>query len=282
MIKKLKNYLIDMRNLVRMNQALIKGNIMMSNRVINPKDPVSWEFSGFSQNGEDGIIHFLRAQLKKRNKYFLEVGASDGVENNSTWLLCAEKYNGVLVEGDKSLADRIDRTLIHHHIGAKCLNVFVTKETLKEVFNELLFKDPDVCSLDIDGNDYFIADGLFQLGLRPKIFVVEYNSAFGPEKSISIEYQKDFNFAAAHPSKLYYGVSVGGWKNFFEKNNYSFVTVDSCGVNAFFVDNTCFDASFLKDLKGLQFQENAYQLKKFKSTFENQFLLIQNERFHKI
>ncbi|MBX7230526.1 MAG: hypothetical protein K1X29_00435 [Bdellovibrionales bacterium] len=279
MIKKFKNYLIEIKNLSRANQALIKGHIMMQNRTIDPKIPYTWEFSGFSQNGEDGIIHFLRSKLNHRNHYFLEIGASDGIENNTSWLLIAEKYNGVFVEGNKNLAERINRTILHHHIGAKCLNVFVTIQTVEKIYKELLYKNPDVFSLDIDGNDYFIAEKLLSLGFRPKIIVVEYNSAYGPERKISINYNKYFNFLQHHSSLLYYGVSISAWKSLFDKHNYSFVTVESCGVNAFFIDKNEFNKDFINEINGVHFQENQYQLKKFGITHEKQFALVEKEFF---
>ncbi len=53
--------------------ALGKGGAMMHARSIDLRNPASWEFSGFSQNGEDGILDVLRKQLKSSNRYFAEL-----------------------------------------------------------------------------------------------------------------------------------------------------------------------------------------------------------------
>jgi len=45
------------------------------------------EFSNFSQNGEDGIIEFLSDKIFDNNKYFVEIGCGNGLENNSTNLV---------------------------------------------------------------------------------------------------------------------------------------------------------------------------------------------------
>ena len=81
------NYLLDTRDRQRINIALSKGGAMMHARNIDLTQPATWEFSGFSQNGEDGILDVLRKNLLESNRYFIEIGAADGIENNSAWLL---------------------------------------------------------------------------------------------------------------------------------------------------------------------------------------------------
>lgn len=282
MINRLYNYLLDIRDRQRVIIALSKGTAMMLARNIDLTRPETWEFSGFSQNGEDGILDVLRRQLKKTNRYFIEIGASDGIENNSGWLIVAEKFNGIMVEGDPKLVERARRMVGIFSIGTECKNMFVTLESVNELKQMAFHSDPDVFSLDIDGNDYYIAKALMDNGFRPKIFVVEYNSVYGPERSMTIEYQSDFAFTSAHSSQLYYGVSLSGWRKFFEILGYRFVTVDRNGVNAFFVDPACFDTSFLDGVKGLEFAENRYQYTKFRKTSEEQFEMIANQKFFSI
>jgi hypothetical protein len=279
MIKRLVSYLFDVRDRQRIGIALSKGAAMMHARSIDLTQPATWEFSGFSQNGEDGILDVLRRQLLNSNRYFIEIGAADGIENNTAWLLVAEKYNGIMIEGDSQLVNRARRTVVGYSIGAECYNMFVTTESVLNLKSMAFQLDPDVFSLDIDGNDYHIAKSLLDGGFRPKIFVVEYNSVYGPDRKMTIEYQSDFVFTKAHPTHLYYGVSISGWRKFFDKHGYRFVTVDRNGVNGFFVDPTCFDSGFLDGVKGLRFAENQSQYKKFRKPSEEQFLLIKDQKF---
>jgi hypothetical protein len=164
--------------------------------------------------------------------------------------------------------------MLSYSIGAECRAMFVTRRSAPELRRLAFHHDPDVLSLDIDGNDYYVATALFESGFRPKIFVVEYNSVFGPERSVTIEYADDFVFTKAHPTHLYYGVSIAGWRTFFARHGYRFVTVDQNGVNAFFVDPAQFDAAFLGGVRGLSFAENRYQLLKFRKPSDEQFALI--------
>ena len=279
MIKRFMNYLLDTRDRQRINIALSKGSAMMHARNIDLKQPATWEFSGFSQNGEDGILDVLRKNLLSSNRYFIEIGAADGIENNTGWLLVAEKYNGLLIDGSAHLVERARRTIVGYSIGAECHNMFVTKESVSDIKAMALHHDPDVFSLDIDGNDYHIAQAILDGGFRPKIFVVEYNSVYGPERSMTIEYQPSFVFTKAHPTHLYYGVSISGWRKFFENNGYRFVTVDRNGVNGFFVDPKFFHESFLDGVQGLTFADNQSQYKRFRFSSEKQFALIADQKF---
>lgn len=279
MIKRLTNYLLDVRDRQRIAIGLSKGAAMMAARTIDLTRPASWEFSGLSQNGEDGILDVLRKQLLQSNRYFVEIGAADGIENNTGWLLVAEKYSGLLIEGSPHLVERAKRTVIGYSIGAEIHDMFVTVESVRDIKALAFFADPDVFSLDIDGNDYYIAKAIFDNGFRPKIFVVEYNSVYGAERSETVEYQADFVFTKAHPTHLYYGVSIAGWKKFFDSHGYRFVTVDQNGVNGFFVAPEFFRQEFLDGISGLDFAENRSQLKKFRKSSADQYPMIADQRF---
>lgn len=279
MLGKVIDYLIDHKARQRIAIALAKGGASMLSRQVDLRDPGTWEFSGFSQNGEDGIIDVLRRQLRATNRYILEIGAADGTENNSSWLLLAERYEGLMIEGDPRQSARARRNVARYSIGSECMSMFVTLGTVDAIMQKLAFMDPDVFSLDIDGNDYHIANALFDRGFRPKIVSVEYNSAFGPDRSVTSVYRDDFRRTTAHPSGLYYGVSIAAWKNFFGRRGYKFITVDANGVNAFFVDPAAIGRdSFLFEIGSKrQFAENRYQLRASGCDHIGQFALIADQ-----
>lgn len=279
MIKRVRHLLLDVRDRQRISIALGRGAAMMRARNINITNPATWEFSGFSQNGEDGILDVLRRNLIRRNRYFLEIGASDGVENNTAWLAIAEKYNGMMIEGDRWLAERAHRMVAGQNIGVECHSMFINAENVHHLRSMAACNDPDVFSLDIDGNDYYVARALLEAGFRPKIFVVEYNSVYGPQRSATIEYRPDFMFTQAHSTQLYYGVSIMGWRKFFKEYRYNFVTVEQNGVNAFFVDPSAFTHEFLENVTPLEYAENQYQYRKFHMSSEKQFELISKMPF---
>lgn len=282
MITKILNYLLDVRDRQLMSIAVARGAAVMRARDVDLRSPQSWEFSGFSQNGEDGILDVLRRQLRQHNRYFVEIGSADGLQNNSSWLVVAEQYAGLMVEGDGKLVERARRLIPYYSLGAECVNMFVGSDNVRQLKELALHTDPDVFSLDIDGVDYYVAQAVLAAGFRPRIFVVEYNSVYGPERSLTIPYQENFSFGSAHPTRLYYGVSVAAWRRFFAQHGYRFVTVDSKGVNAFFVDPQWFDPQFLDGVMGVPFMENMYQLRKFGGGFERQFNLIADQKFAEV
>lgn len=282
MFGKLVNTFRHGRNMRAVQIALAKGMLGASLREPHPAHPESWEFSAFSQNGEDGIIDYLSRRIVNPSRSFVEIGAADGLQNNSSLLAVARNFSGLMIEADPGKSRLCKRVITRFTHSVNCVNMFVTKKSISEITRLAPDARPDLFSLDIDGNDYYIAAGLLEAGLRPGIIAVEYNSALGPHKSLSIEYRENFNYLAAHPTHLYYGVSVAGWKCFFDRHGYRFVTVDLRGVNAFFVDPEQFGTDFLDGIEGTAYRENLMQLSRFGGNWEKQFKLIEHLRFETI
>src|SRR5262249_7022096 len=188
------------------------------------------------------------------------------------------QYAGLMIEGDPEQAKRC-RRMMSYSIGAECHQMLVTRDSIPALKALAWRHDPDVFSLDIDGMDYYVAEALLDSDFRPRIFVVEYNSVYGPERSLTVEYRPDFVMSKAHPTRLYYGVSISAWRKFFERRGYRFVTVNRHGVNAFFVDPEWFDARFLAQVHGLSFAENLFQYRISHRSSEEQFTLIADQKF---
>lgn len=277
-MNKIVSYFHQMRSLQRINMALSRGAATSAMRRIQLTDPTTWEFSGFSQNGEDGILDVLSRRIRSPNRYFIEIGASDGLENNTSWLALAHRWSGLWVEGDLKTSQWCERMFTALNYGVETLCLFVTQENVQRLTASTLHMDPDVFSLDVDGNDYYLAKMLFEQGFRPKIFAVEYNSSFGPDKSVSIPYQPDFR----RENDLYYGCSVAAWRRLFRRHGYQFVTVDNNGVNAFFIDSSQFDGDFVAGLRGCDFRENFAQMRQHKRPWQEQFALIQGRELTEI
>ena len=273
MYQRLRNYLDDAHARQRAAIALARGAASRAARTVDLARPDSWEFGGFSQNGEDGVIEVLRGQMHSTTRSFLEIGSADGVQNNSAWLAVVERFEGLMVEGDGRLAGILARTLGENCVGCRFLQRFVTRDNVAELMALMGERDPDMLSLDIDGNDFHIARALLEEGLRPRIIVVEYNAVFGPDRAVTVPYRQDFSLAQ-HPSRLYYGASVAAWRGLFERQGYRFVTVERNGVNAFFVDPLHFAPAFLDRLHSRGFAENKYQSIRHGMPAQEQFGLI--------
>lgn len=240
----------------RMATAFSRAAATAAARKPEPTKPLSWEFSGFSQHGEDGIVDFLTGEMRKPNRYFVEIGSADGLQNCSAWLAYARRFGGVMVEGNPDLSRYCQRVLR----AAKCHNVValhrrVTAENVTSIMKACPYADPDVFIIDVDGIDYYIVDQVLAAGFRPKLLVVEYNSVFGPEMAVTVPYAPDFS-RHQHASLLYYGVSIAGWRALLEAAGYEFVTVESNGTNAFFVWPESFPDGFADSMDGVSFLDN--------------------------
>jgi len=270
MIKPIK-YLYALRDLQRITISLSRAAATAPLRKIDPQNPLSWEFSGFSQHGEDGIIDYLIENIRESNRYFVEIGSGNGMENNTSWLAVAKYYQGLMIDGGKNNIEWCKYLLHPMNYGLDFKQIFVSKENINEIVGLMQTKQPDFFSLDIDGIDYYICQELLIHGVRPGIWALEYNSAFGPEIIVTVKYKRNFYRGNEGFGKLYYGCSLSAWKQLMAKNDYRFVSVDSCGVNAFFVDVDRFEKSFLGNLKGLEFRENIVQRKEFVLDWKGQF-----------
>src|SRR6266487_375337 len=94
-------------------------------RAIDPKQPLTWEFSGFSQHGEDGILDYLCSQLLRPTRFFFEIGAGNGVQNCTAWLAFARSYGGVWVEGNSALCAQASMSIEEMMWNIHVLNRFV-------------------------------------------------------------------------------------------------------------------------------------------------------------
>lgn len=276
MIKRTWNFIRQYRQLQRVNMALVRSSFTATTREVHAPLPETWEFCGFSQNGEDGIIDYLLSRLMQSNRYFVEIGAADGLENNTSLLAIAKKYSGLMIEGDKKLSNRLHQLMSSLNMGVEVLHCLVTKDHVPEIIALMPYLNPDLFSIDIDGNDYHILKTFLEQDLQPKIIVVEYNSAFGKDLALTIPYNENFNYLQADQSGLYYGVGLLAWQRMLQQYGYRFVTVDSNGVNAFFIHPNYFAPSFIDNLKPVEFKENFYQLKKFKVSWRSQFEKIKH------
>ncbi len=275
-------YLRTVRGVERINMALARGQASRMARRVDPTNPATWEFTGFSQNGEDGILEFLLEHVKMPNRYFIEIGSSNGLENNTSWLSLVHRYSGLWIEADRVIADQAAELFGPLNHGVQFSNVAVTPDNAPQVLGRALHKNPDVMSVDIDSYDYFVAKAALAAGVRPRIFVVEYNSAFGPEKSVAVPYSAESAPGISRVDRLHYGASIKSWKELFTRAGYEFVAVERNGVNAFFIDSNEFATGFSASLNGLAFAENYAQLVDWPGGWQEQWELIKTRPLEQI
>jgi hypothetical protein len=187
-----------------------------------------YEHRTFSQHGEDGILKFLLTFVDDKNKNFLEIGWGNGTVNCCRNLLENLNFSGTGVDAKTSNIS---------HSNLKTISQFVSLNDVDFLIS-LEGKTPTIFSLDIDSFDWHLLKSMLDNGFLPKIICHEYNSI--------LDYNK----------RTLFGASLMAFKKILEKN-YNFVTVDSSGVNAFWIRRDIeftrpeqyYDFNFFKSVK---------------------------------
>jgi hypothetical protein len=109
---------------------------------------------------------------------------------------------------------------------------WVTRENIDELITTNGFAgELDLFSLDLDGNDYWIWEAM--TACAPRIVILEYNSMFGPDRSVTVPYDAAFDRHRHHT--MYYGASLTALTRLGARKGFRLVAVEPTGVNAFFV-----------------------------------------------
>jgi hypothetical protein len=90
----------------------------------------------------------------------------------------------------------------------------------------------DLLSLDMDGVDYWIWKALTVVS--PRVVILEFNAAWGPQRSVAIPYESDFRIDYSRVP-LYCGASLPAFVNLGKQKGYRFVGAERSGINAVFL-----------------------------------------------
>jgi hypothetical protein len=242
----------------------ILTSLLLQDKII--KSLKETEFKVFSQWGDDGIIQYLVNYLDIEKKTFIEFGVEDYLESNTRFLLINNNWSGLIMDGSESHVSKIKNDEIYWKYDITAKAAFITAENINQLIaEEDINGEIGLLHVDIDGNDYWIWKALKVV--EPIIMIVEYNSIFGYERSITIPYKDDFVTSAAHFSNLYFGSSILSLCDLADERGYAFVGSNTAGNNAYFVKK-----EFLKNLKPLTAEEGYVESKFRQSRDENRKL----------
>ena len=210
---------------------IIEKQFLENSKITNTSDA---EFQIFSQWGEDGIIQFLLKNVHISNRTFVEFGVENYQEANTRWLVEGHNWSGLIIEGNKNMVEEIKADPIYWKYNLKAVCSFISAENINQLIKSNGFSDQiGLLSIDIDGVDYWVWRAI--TCIRPSLVVVEYNSLFGPQKSVTVPYDPNFMRQKAHFSWSYYGASLSALVGLGKTKGYAFVGSNSAGNNAFFV-----------------------------------------------
>lgn len=229
---------------------------------------LSYEYCRYSQNQEDGIIDHLTSAIKNKNKICVEMGWGNDIKTrpgldvavNCTQNLIQHKgYTCYAYDGKRQ--NNIPKNVVFHQQK-------VIPSEIKNYLNSFP-KDVDFYSLDIDSYDFEIMQGLLENGFKPKIICAEVNRRLGND----IVFSMPFKEQGQYTKKLFHGVSIKKYRNYLESKGYTFFTLDSTHLNAFFYleheldksklseeyeDTVVFDGILTKEQFKIEIENNHY------------------------
>jgi len=182
----------------------------------------------YSQNDEDGLIEEItRRTIGEHPGTFLELGVGNGLENNTLNLL-AKGWRGAWLGGEE-LAFACEATRLRFR---QC---WIDKDNIASLCRETLdahgIDQPDLLSVDLDGNDHHVCASLLAAPLRPAVWVVEYNARFSPATRWVMPYDPAHRWDGSD----HFGASLGAFHDLLAGAGYRLVACNLTGANAFFV-----------------------------------------------
>ena len=195
-------------------------------REANPLTRKPYKF--FSQSDEDGITLEILRRMQLTNGSFLEFGVGNGFENN-TLVLLAHGWSGGWVGGEK-LAFKLPQ-----NCRLRYWRRWIDRESIQKLLTDNEFsqlaRNTQVLSFDLDGNDAHFVSDLLESGVRPLLWIQEYNAIIPPKVSWTIDYNPTHKWKKDN----YMGASLQCFISMFQKYEYSAVASSVTGANVFFV-----------------------------------------------
>lgn len=201
----------------------------LKDRASNPLNKFGEKY--FSQFDEDGITLEILRRVGLNTGTFAELGVGNGSENN-TLILLAKGFRGFWIGGEDLFFNRSPA-----QSRFSFLKRWIDKDNvvgyLQEGLGSIQSEALDIISLDLDGNDIYVAEKILENGIKPKLFIVEYNAKFPPP----IRWKIDYDEAHHWNGDDYFGASLSSFDDLFIKHGYTLICCNFSGANAFFIRN---------------------------------------------
>lgn len=199
------------------------------------EDLTRYEMRVFSQNGEDGVLVEILNRIGVAGRYFVEFGIQDGTEGNCVYLADVLGWSGLFLEADEQDFARVSRKYAGTAVATR--RELVTADRIDEIFAAAgVPAEPDVLSIDIDGNDLYVWDAL--TAHRPRVVVIEYNGGIEPGQPRVQPHEPDRMWDGSGA----FGSNLEALDVVAARKGYRLAYSDLAGVNAFYVREDLWDS----------------------------------------
>jgi len=202
----------------------------------------------YTQYGEESALNFIFKNIGTTNKYLVDFGAGDGNWLSNSKLFLENGWDGLLMDGNPK-----DSTIVKKE--------FITAENICNLFEKYnVYKEFDLLSLDIDGNDLWVLKEIMEHQYLPRVIILEFNASFARGISKTIKYNPEYVCNGTN----YFGASFEAFNKLMKEYNYSLV-MQIAQTNLIFINNNIIEgkdygitytpAQFFPDLPGAEWVE---------------------------
>ncbi|CAF4196534.1 unnamed protein product [Rotaria magnacalcarata] len=178
----------------------------------------------FSQNGEDGVLIWLFANIGTVNRppRFVEFGVSNGEECNTRFLREHLGWQGLMMDGTY---EKLSIHLHRENISSKNINELLTKYKTPTIL--------DLLSIDLDFDDYFVWKSILQANrFRARVVIIEFNYMIPANENRVVDPTQD---ARRWTGTDHFGAGILALAALGQAYGYTLVYGEQNGVNLFFV-----------------------------------------------
>ncbi|TPX52773.1 hypothetical protein SeMB42_g01177 [Synchytrium endobioticum] len=174
------------------------------------------ELKVFSQNGEDGILHYVFSNIGHGDRYYVEFGSSNASECNTRLLYENNGWDGILMDGNGISPDK---RVVHNHM--------ITPKNIVELFQQYSVpKKFSLLSVDIDSYDYWVLKAILEAGYRPRVLLMEINRNFEMDEAYTVNQSTYWDLHSL------FGFSPKAARDICDKHGYHMVHLDRNVINA--------------------------------------------------
>ncbi|HUB94790.1 MAG TPA: hypothetical protein VL993_02675 [Stellaceae bacterium] len=224
----------------QLQRGIVNQYLMCKSAGITPYPAIrDAGFRVYSQFEEDGIILYVLAMIGFKTRRVVEMCCGTGDECMSANLILNHGFDGYLFDGSEENIARADRFFRQRKECLLYPPVITQGWITVENVNDLLTRsgcagEVDLFSLDIDGNDYWVLEAIE--AINPRLIVCETHNVIPPDKSLTIEYQPDFDYRRGDgAAQDYRSASLLAMQRLCKRRGYRMIGGHRHGFNVFFL-----------------------------------------------
>lgn len=147
----------------------------------------------YSQNCEGILLEYIFHVIGEDTRTFIDIGGGDGFYLSNTRHLKNIGWAGMVLDRENSM--EVD-----------CQNIVS--------YIEAIFDNPDLISIDTDGNDYWLLQTILEHDFRPRVIIAEFNAMYTDSRTIA------YNPKHVWEGDSYYGFTFEAGQKLAERFGY--------------------------------------------------------------